>query len=413
MDTTDRPTTPLATSTPLDRRSPAPDVARGAMLLLIAVANAPFYLWAASSGTFGAHPVEAGTADRVAQTVAIVLVDGRTYPMFAFLFGYGIVQLYRRQHAAGVPHDQARRLLRRRHWWMVAFGAVHALLLWFGDVIGAYGLAGLVLTALFIDRRDRTIKVWIGVLTGLLLLFALLVGALAVLTALAGPEAAGDDAFTIPEPAAIESYLPAAAARFGFWLVVAPVQGLLLLVTPVAVLVAFLAARHEVLERPAEHLPLLRRTAVAGIAVGWGVGLVLALQNLGVLGIDRSADFGLLPVQSLSGLACGLGYAALFGVLAVRWGPARGPVVRALRATGRRSMTCYVAQSVVFAPLMSAWGLGLGEHLSSWSIALVAVATWAATVALAVALEQAGRRGPAETLLRRLAYRRPAVVDVR
>ncbi|WP_432542443.1 DUF418 domain-containing protein [Kineococcus sp. SYSU DK002] len=413
MDTADRATTPLATPTPLDRRSPAPDVARGAMLLLIAVANAPFYLWTASSGTFGAHPVEGGTADRVAQTLALVLVDGRTYPLFAFLFGYGIVQLYRRQHAAGVPHREARRLLRRRHGWMVAFGAVHAALLWFGDVVGAYGLAGLVLTALFIDRRDRTIRVWIGVLTGLVALFALLVGALAVLVALAGPEAAGDDGFTIPEPAAVESYLPSVPARLGVWLVIAPAQGLLVLVTPIAVLVAFLAARHRVLEQPAEHLPLLRRTAVTGIAVGWGVGVVLALQNLGALGVDRSLDFGLLPLQLLSGLACGLGYAAAFGLLAARRGARRGPVVRALQATGRRSMTCYVAQSVVLAPLLSAWGLGLGAHLSSWSVALVAVATWGATVALAVALERAGRRGPAETLLRRLAYPRPAVVDVR
>ena len=31
----------------------------------------------------------------------ITTVDMRVYPMFAFLFGYGIVQLYRRQIAAG------------------------------------------------------------------------------------------------------------------------------------------------------------------------------------------------------------------------------------------------------------------------------------------------------------------------
>ncbi|NAZ85150.1 DUF418 domain-containing protein [Kineococcus sp. T90] len=383
------------------------------MLLLIAVANAPFYLWAASPGVFGSHPRDAGVADRIAQSVALVFVDGRTYPMFAFLFGYGIVQLYRRQHAAGVPHAEARRLLRRRHWWMVVFGAVHATLLWFGDVIGAYGLAGLVLTALFIDRRERTVKVWIGVLTGVLLLATLLNVALAVLTAVAAPGSADAGAFAVPRPAAIENPLLAAVARLGFWLVLFPTQGLLALVTPIAILVAFLAARRQVLEHPAQHLPLLRRTAAVGIAVGWSAGLLIALQNLGALGIDRSLDFGFLLVQLVSGLACGIGYAALFGVLAARWGDRRGRVATALQAVGRRSMTCYLAQSVVFAPLMSAWGLGLGRHLSSWSIALIALAIWAATVLLALALERAGRRGPAETLLRRLSYPRPAVLDVR
>ncbi|MEZ0492799.1 DUF418 domain-containing protein [Kineococcus sp. TBRC 1896] len=412
MDSTGRRTAPIATPTPLDARSPAPDVARGALLLLIAVANAPLHLWGTAPGAFGAHPVEGGVADRVVQTLALVLVDGRTYPVFAFLFGYGIVQLHRRQHTAGVPHDEARRLLRRRHGWMVAFGAVHALLLWSGDVIGAYGLIGLVLTAAFLDRRDRTIAVWVGILTGLLLLSTALVGAWASATAPTGPATVDGDLTALPEPAAMEDHLLAAAVRFGYWLLQLLLDWLLL-VMPLAVLVAFLAARHQVLERPADHLRLLRWTAVTGIAVGWGAGSVTALQNLGVLRADGSVGLGLLLLQNCAGLACGLGYAALFGLLAVRWGARRGPVVRALQATGRRSMTCYLAQSVVFAPLMSAWGLGWGQHLSSWSIALVAVATWAATVALAVALERAGRRGPAETLLRRLTYPRPAVADAR
>ncbi|GAB3463593.1 DUF418 domain-containing protein [Kineococcus endophyticus] len=398
MDTTGRGSAALATPTPLAARSPAPDVARGAMLLLIAVANAPLHLW-------GAHSVAGGVADRIAQTLSLVVVDGRTYPMFAFLFGYGIVQLHRRQRAAGVSRDEARRLLRRRHGWMVAVGAVHALLLWSGDVIGAYGLIGLVLTAAFLDRRDRTIAVWIGVLTGLLLLSTALVGGWAGAAAPTGPAVADGDPPALPEPAAVEGYLLAAAVRFGYWMLQLLLDWLLL-VMPLAVLVAFLAARHQVLERPADHLRLLRWTAATGIAVGWGAGLVMALQHLGVLRTDAPAGLGLLLLQNCAGLACGLGYAALFGLLAVRWGDRRGPVVRALLATGRRSMTCYLAQSVVFAPLMSAWGLGLGAHLSSWSIALAAVATWAATVALAVGLERAGRRGPAETLLRRLTYPR-------
>lgn len=59
---------------------------------------------------------------------------------------------------------------------------------------------------------------------------------------------------------------------------------------------------------------------------------------------------------------------------------------------------------MVYGPLLAAWGLGLGAHLSSWSALVVAVATWTLTVGGALLLERAGRRGPAETLLRRLAY---------
>jgi uncharacterized membrane protein YeiB len=84
----------------------------------------------------------------------ITFIDSRVYPMFAFLFGYGMVQLYRRQVDAGTPDKTARRLLRRRNLWLLAFGSVHAALLWYGDVLGADGLAGLIMVALFFRRRD-------------------------------------------------------------------------------------------------------------------------------------------------------------------------------------------------------------------------------------------------------------------
>lgn len=389
--------------TALAGRSLAPDLARGTMLLLIAVANAPWYLWGREKSMFGAHPVDGSAADLVAQSLALIVVDGRTYPMFAFLFGYGIVQLYRRRLDAGLTERQARALLRRRHLWMLVFGFAHAALLWMGDVIGAYGLAGLVLVALFLKRPEREVRVWASSLTGAMVLAALLglLGGAAALWAGAdlGP-------FATPDPVADPNYITSVGMRVVNWSGIAVAQGLLLLATPVAMLLAFVAARHRVLEEPERHVPLLRRTAMVGIAIGWASGAVLALQNLGLLGLPRSVDWAFLGVQTVSGLAAGIGYVAVFGLIAarIRDRPV-GRTVGALRALGQRSLTSYLAQSVIFAPLMSAWGLGLGASLSSWSIALVAVGVWLLTLVLAVVLERARVRGPAEWLLRALAYR--------
>ena len=58
------------------------------------------------------------------------------------------------------------------------------------------------------------------------------------------------------------------------------------------------------------------------------------------------------------------------------------------------------------APLLSAWGFGLGAVLGSAQLALFAIGVWLVTVIVAYALERAGRRGPAEVLLRRLVYGR-------
>ncbi|GIZ97911.1 hypothetical protein TTY48_25230 [Tsukamurella sp. TY48] len=402
---------PVASApTAMTGRSIAPDLARGLMLLLIAIANAPAYLWGVPRGAFGLHPADGSVADRVAQTVALIGIDGRVYPMFAFLFGYGIVQLYRRQAEAGVAQADARRLLRRRHWWMVAFGFVHALLLWFGDILAAYGLCGLVLVALFLDRSDRTIRAWCGALVGLLVLLAVVPALTAAAVGTGGTVAVSD---TWPLNANAEPGILAAAwARIAAWALYGLPTALFGVIIPVSILLGILAARARLLDEPGRHLRTLRRIAVVGLTVGWGSGLVVALQSLGALGIDQGYDWAFVAPHSLGGLIGGIGYVALFGLLAARIEAAGSRrdagAAWAIQAVGKRSLSCYLFQSVIFAPLLCAWGFGLGARLSGWSVAVLAVAVWAASLAIAVRLERAGERGPAERLLRRLSYpRRP------
>jgi hypothetical protein len=50
------------------------------------------------------------------------------YPVFAVMFGYGLVQLASRQTAAG---GDARAVLLRRNVWLIIFGFGHATLLYF------------------------------------------------------------------------------------------------------------------------------------------------------------------------------------------------------------------------------------------------------------------------------------------
>jgi len=78
----------------------------------------------------------------------------------------------------------------------------------------------------------------------------------------------------------------------------------------------------------------------------------------------------------------GLGYAALFGLIAAalaRRGPTVGAVTTAVTAVGKRSLSSYLAQSVIFTPLLCAWGLGLGAVLGSAGVAALAIGVWLAT----------------------------------
>lgn len=394
-------------ATPVTERVLAPDLARGIMLLLIALAHVPWFIYDVSVGMM-LHPDGGSVADRVAQVLTLIVVDARTHTMFAFLFAYGIGQMYARQVERGTSPEQARRYLRRRHLWMLAFGAVHGVLLWQGDILGAYGLMALLMVPLFFGRRDRTLRIWTGVLLGA---GALSVAASALVARLApaGPAASAPGPETLQRLSIAEpDYLLSALFRLPAWFFTTT-QGVLTLALPTAFLIGLLAARHRVLEEPSRHLPLLRRVAVWGIAAGWAAGAGLALQHLGVFGAETVALVN--GLHFYTGIFAGVGYAALFGLIAHRIS-VRGRrdvfPVRTVVALGRRSLSGYLAQSLVLPPLLAAWGLGLGTSLSSWSAVLVAVATWSATLAAASAMDRAGVRGPAETLLRRLTYGRAA-----
>ncbi|WP_436758774.1 DUF418 domain-containing protein [Streptosporangium sp. V21-05] len=384
----------------------APDLARGFMLLLIAVANTPWYLWGRELRATTIHPPGGSTLDRIVQVAAIVGVDCRVYPMFAFLFGYGMVQLLSRQRAAGHPEPAVRALLRRRGLWLLVFGFAHAALLWQGDILGAYGLAGLLLAGLFLRRKDRTLLVWAAIGMGVLTLATLLSAVGACFATDASPEIAG---YLPIGAASVAESDPFAAAlgRLAFWPMVVVGQGLLGLVLPVAIVLGFWAARRRILERPGEHLPLLRRVAVVGIAIGWLGGLPHAAAVMGVLRIPEESMFVFEVSQSATGLPAGLGYAAVFGLVGHRLGRRRRPglAVTAVAAAGRRSLSAYLAQSLLCAPVLAAWGLGVGAHLHSASVACYAIGVWLITVAAAYGLERRGGRGPAEVLLRRLTYR--------
>jgi uncharacterized protein len=370
------------------------------MLLLIALANAPWHVYSYTTDGLSAHDPDGGVLDRIWQAIAMIAIDGRSYPLFAFLFGYGIWQLYRRQLDSGTDRRQAHRLLRRRHVWMLLFGATHAALLWGGDIIGAYGLVGLLVCWLFLDRRDRTIAIWASIFGGLLALagVASIVGGV-----VAGPGAEGG--VSVPNPASTDSYPLSIVLRLGMWVGITLGQGVLTLAVPTAVLLAILAARHRVLENPEPHRRLLMRTAIGGIALAWAGGALGFAEFVGAFPDLPNWSFQISVLAT--GLAGGLGYAAVFGLIGAAWQRrGLGQVGRALTAVGKRSMTSYLLQSVLFIPVLAAWGLGLGGVLTEWQGALYGVAVWIITVGIAVVMEHRGQRGPFEQLLRRLAYPR-------
>jgi uncharacterized membrane protein YeiB len=386
----------------IGERTLAPDLARGAMLLLIALANAS---GVALGGTgLEPHPEGLGRALNAGMTA---LVHARAYPVFALMFGYGLVQLAARQVSSGATPGQARALLLRRNAWLFAFGALHAALLYYGDFLGAYGIIGALATVLLIGQSDRVHRVvpWLWGLTALHT--AML--AVAVGHGLAG---ATDAVANLPRevvPSLLApTYVASVAARLAEW----PLHTATVIPAIVVAWLGIWAARRGVLEEPGAHHRALGIVAVGCLGASWAGGIPLALAAAGFVAADADTVQAMVRLHQVSGTFGGPGYAAALALVAVAVTRGRSPwlgrLAGAVAALGRRSLSGYLLQSVAWLALFAPFTLHLGSRVQEpLPVSLLAASVvWMISVIAAAAMERRGYRGPAEVVLRRLVYRR-------
>ena len=401
MSESTAPPTPAPATGPTSRRDRAlaPDVARGLVLLGIAVANVPFLLWGREVGLMF-KPVTDAPADPWVNAAVALLADNRSYPLFALLFGYGLTQILSREHARGTEWRGVRRLLVSRNLWLIAFGAAHGVLLFFGDILGAYGLLGLALVLLIrVSGKVLAIVGWISF--GVLAITGFAEGLTGVLNKFGGAEA-GLTVFTSP---GADSYLLATLQRALEWslgLLAIPFGGFGLLAP---MILGMWAARRRMLEEPARHRRALGLMAGIGVPVSLLGALPMSLALLGVWepGILGEPFVSMLHV--VTGAIGGAGYVALIALIVGGAGTG-GPISRLFAALGQRSLSGYLTQSVVFLILFAPYTLGLGGVVSVAEATQIAVLTWLGTLIIAGVLGAVDKPGPTEWLYRRIVYRR-------
>ncbi|NUT92228.1 MAG: DUF418 domain-containing protein [Saccharothrix sp.] len=391
-------TAPRTTRGPVKRgeRALAPDLARGVMLLIIALANVAGVVFA---GEPGLDPSPDGV-DRGLTFLLYDLAHARGYPVFAVMFGYGIVQLARRQLASGATPEQVRAVLVRRNLWLVVFGLVHGTLLYYGDFLGAYGIVGLAMTLVLLRRGDKFHRIALGIWA----LATVEVVGLGVIVMAGILDASGSAPLPVGHVDSLDAdnYLASLVDRLGEW----PAHTATALPFILIAWLGMWAARRRVLEEPARHRTMLGWTAVVGIGLSVLGGLPAALVAAGWLHVPASTAELVLLLHGGSGMFAGPGYVAVFGLVVTR--VARpGPVVGALSALGKRSLSGYLFQSVAWLVLFAPFTLALDEHaaLPTLTAVVAAVLVWLTTVLAARALDARDRPGPAETVLRRLTYR--------
>lgn len=391
-------------------RYPAPDVARGFMLALIALANVPFWT------DLFPEALESRTADQIWILIRGLLIDHRAYPLFSLLFGFGLMTMIIRRHDAHIrarvgeldarapglgeeargswlagiereAEDAGRSLVRRRGWWMLLFGAVHALF-FLGDIIGTYALVAVLLAGLLVKRRWKIL--WaIAIGQQALMLLALL----------------GSERMTIPgsehtlDPG-MDAILGWAYPLFSLlaWIPSTILTPLLSQVIP-AVIIGARLATSDIVSAPQRHARLLGICALGGLSAG---ALLGAPEALAASGLAEPSIPAPATLHELGGLVGAIGWLALLIALA---GPPRarlGSMRNLLAAVGKRSMSAYLGQTLLFIAIFGILGLAGVRGVSPLAGAGIALGVWTLLALACGALEAGGSaRGPAEVLLRR------------
>ncbi|MET1162292.1 MAG: DUF418 domain-containing protein [Pseudoxanthomonas sp.] len=129
--------------TPAAERIQTLDVVRGFALLGILLMNIEGMAGPLMASATGLDPALAG-ADRWADALVCIFVQGKFFTLFSLLFGMGFAVMSQRALAAGRPFAG---LYWRRSLALLGIGLIHALLIWSGDILVAYALLSMLLLA--------------------------------------------------------------------------------------------------------------------------------------------------------------------------------------------------------------------------------------------------------------------------
>ncbi|MGY8662985.1 DUF418 domain-containing protein [Bradyrhizobium sp. UFLA05-109] len=317
------------------------------------------------------------TLDGAVDAALALFVDMKAFALFSFLFGVGLAIQFDRLDTS----PRRTRLLVRRLLVLLLFGVVHLVLIWNGDILTEYALAGLVVLPFLWAPR------WmIAIAAAIMLIFYVLQPVLPSLIA-------------FPDRATLVALVKTANQTY------ANGSFAEVLALRVQELPAFLPL----------HLYVFPRTIglfLVGILC-WRGGLFTEAtgrcRNLLAIAGFAAAAGGLLlarlthpPAVLASQIVLASGYAAL--VIAAEQTSAGARLLRFAEPVGRMAFTNYIVQSVVLGFIFYGYGLGLFGGLGSVAGLLLVVTIYAAQVVVSRLWLTHFAYGPIEWLWRALMY---------
>lgn len=373
----------------MSARLPAVDLARALALFGICAVNLP--QMGLDYGASLAAPV--ATADQAARLFVATFLEAKSFPVFAFLLGWGLGGQWERGRFDGFAPRHLRRCAA-----LAVLGLLHGVLVYTGDILLPYAILSLLAWP-FLAAEPRTLlRVSLGLLAlGVALLF-LLGFAIRFFSGFA------DD--PLPLSGLAGTFAEATRQRLSDL----PVDffAAMLFNGPIslaALLAGVAAAKTRFLEQPdllAGVRALIPLPLALVLAIGFAANLTYGLA-MAFLGAEApSAILAFVAVGLGSPIGAALWIFSLIR-LAARW---RAPGW--LMAAGRNSLSAYVAQGILAGWAFGSYGLGLFGQLGFAGLLGLAALVWLASCLFAAASEKLLGAGPLERALRLVTGRRPS-----
>jgi len=392
---------------PVRERIAALDVVRGIAVGGILLANSLVFFGVMLMTAERAAALPFPAADRLAELFEHVFVEGKFYSTFSLLFGIGFgVQLTRGGADALVRY-------RRRLRVLLLIGAVHAFLIWAGDILMLYAILGFTLSW-FARRTDADLLRWTVRLLALpTLLYLVAVVVYALVAGGGDTTAAGNAAGDIPPEfmkrfEAIGTGGPVDALIGNLLFLAGRWVNLFVSMRFPKVLGMFVlglwAVRVGIALRPADHRALLVRWARLGWMIGLPANVIAALAFLKWSYLSPSWG-GLVGVaaQAIGFPLLAIGYACTITLMVIDG----RRLVAPFAAVGRMALTNYLTHSIVCATLAYGFGFALWWRVGAATAMAIGVGLVAVQIPVSAWWLRRFQFGPMEWVWRRLTYRQP------
>jgi uncharacterized protein len=398
-----------AVPTTLNERIRSLDILRGFALLGILFIN--IQLFALPNASF-ANPLvfrELNELDELAYWLVHVFAELKFMSLFSILFGAGVLLFVRRLEERGIDGVQ---MHIRRMMWLLLFGMIHAYFIWFGDILVAYSIIGLIVILFRKFKFSRKIALVI-VLYLIPMLFFYAIGSLFE----SMPEALRNESMTdfLPSKEALDveinlyqngSWIDIFIKRVQlnlnyqigsfFILSVWRTTGLMLL--------GMILLDKGILSAQKSKL-FYALLAIVGILAG------TLISHYGVNEMSKNKwemvhyfKAGYL-YNYFASILTSLGYIGL--IILLHRVKILQFLMKAFEAVGRMAFTNYLCQSVICSIIFYSYGLGLFGKFSRFELLFWMVGIWVFQMISSYLWLKHYRMGPVEWLWRSLTYRKP------